>query len=150
MMQTGPRTLKCFLVTRLAMPPRLHRAPRPYSRAPSRRCGTSYPSHDGASSQVHRCRHPCPPAITFRGQGQPKRTARHGTMVLHLPQGTFQEDKPGLVRSPATRRRRGQGTFGEGESFWPELGRWHVGTKMADADVDFPVGRHSDAPRSVL
>lgn len=45
---------------------------------------------------------------------------------------------------------QGEETLGEHENFWPKLGRWHVGVKMADADIEFPEATYWDAPKSVL
>lgn len=40
--------------------------------------------------------------------------------------------------------------LGDHENFWPNLGRWHLGLKMSEADIEFPEGRHWDSPKSVL
>jgi hypothetical protein len=42
------------------------------------------------------------------------------------------------------------GTSNRHENFWPKLGRWQMGVKMADADIEFPEGKHWDSPKSVL
>lgn len=36
------------------------------------------------------------------------------------------------------------------ENFWPGLGRWVMGIKMEDVDIDFPEGVHWDGPTTKL
>ncbi|CAJ2501259.1 Uu.00g041120.m01.CDS01 [Anthostomella pinea] len=38
----------------------------------------------------------------------------------------------------------------EHENFWPGLGRWQVGVKLENADVDFGLGEYWDPPRTKL
>jgi hypothetical protein len=35
-------------------------------------------------------------------------------------------------------------------NFWPGLGRWHIGVRMENSDIDFPEATFWDAPKSVL
>jgi hypothetical protein len=33
------------------------------------------------------------------------------------------------------------------ENFWPRIGRWRIGMKMEDADIEFPEGKYWDGPK---
>jgi hypothetical protein len=44
-----------------------------------------------------------------------------------------------------------QGTrVGDYENFWPGLGRWQVGLKLKDSEIEFGQANHWDPPKSVL
>lgn len=34
------------------------------------------------------------------------------------------------------------------ENFWPKLGRWQLGVKMEDCEIDFGEGTYWDAPQT--
>lgn len=44
----------------------------------------------------------------------------------------------------------GNGAADRHENFLPKLGRWHLGVRMDNADIEFPEGKYWDSPRSFL